>query len=222
MSYIIGELNHRQRKRTMKTNIPTPTIERLCSVYNVLEDMEQSGIVAVSSKELGLRLGVGAHNIRKDINYLGEIGNGRAGYDVVELKQHLKKHLGLPERTKACVVGIGRLGTAILHYSRLGNYGYDVVAGFDSNNNKLETIKTDIPLFPAHEITAVVMRNDIELAVIATPAHAAQEAADRLIEGGIQGILNFAPVVLQPKTGVAIRNIDIVNEFRILTLLSHT
>jgi len=205
----------------MKKNIPTPAIERLCSVYHVLEEMEKEGVTAVSSKEIGVRIGVEAHSIRKDINYLGEIGNGRAGYEVGELKRHIKKHLKLPEHTKACIVGIGRLGTAILHDNRFASYGYDVVAGFDTNINKLETIKTNVPVYPAHEITAIVKRNRIQLAVLAIPADTAQETADRLIDGGIVGILNFAPVVLHPVSGVAIRNIDIVNEFRILSSIAN-
>jgi len=70
---------------------------------------------------------------------------------VRKLKKHLSAKLGLNKGKKACVVGLGRLGTAILNYGQLGQHGFAIVAGFDSNINKIETINTEIPLFPAHE-----------------------------------------------------------------------
>lgn len=204
----------------MKSDIPFPTIERLCTIYHLLEELYENGIRSLSSKEIGAYIGAGAHTVRKDINYLGEIGKGRAGYDVALLKNHLMNHLGLTGHKKACIVGLGRLGAAILEYARLALSGFDMVAGFDRNINKLETIKTAITLYPAHEITTIVRRNGIELAVLAVPAQAAQEAAHRLIDGGIKGIVNFSPALLQTEAGVVIRNIDLINEFRIVTVLS--
>jgi redox-sensing transcriptional repressor len=204
----------------MKTKIPTPAIERLCSLYHILEQLETKGNEAVSSKELGELTGVGAHNIRKDINYLGEIGSFKAGYEVKKLKAHLSGKLGLDKKKKACIVGLGRLGNAILNYDRLLGSGFEIVAGFDSNINKVETLQTSVPLFPAHEIPEVVKSMRIDLAVIAVPAQATAETARRLINGGIRGIVNFSPAVIKPAAGVAIRNIDLVAEFRILTVES--
>jgi redox-sensing transcriptional repressor len=204
----------------MKKQIPLASIERLCAVFHVLEELEACGINTVSSIEIGKRLGAASHNIRKDISYFGEIGNCRAGYDVRKLKGHLSNKLGLRVEKKACVVGLGRLGTAILNYGQLTPHGFVVVAGFDSNINKIETINTDIPLYPAHEIALVVKRKGIEFAALTVPAQATQETAGRLIEGGIKGIVNFTPAVIKPAKNVFVRNIDLVGEFRILSALS--
>jgi redox-sensing transcriptional repressor len=204
----------------MRKDIPLPTLERLCKVHRLLEDLEKSGMTRVSSTDLSARLGVGPPSIRKDIGYLGEIGNFRAGYDIRTLRHHLENGLGLNKKKKACIVGLGRLGSAILHYERLGLNGFDIVAGFDSSINRLETIATVIELHPAHEITEVVRRKGIALAVIAVPSVAAQEAADRLIEGGIRGIVNFSAAVLRPVKNIFVRDIDLVREFRILSVLS--
>jgi redox-sensing transcriptional repressor len=115
-------------------------------------------------------------------------------------------------------VGLGRLGSAILAYERFSNSGYSIIAGFDSNINKLETIRTNIELFPAHDITDIVRRKKIDVGVIAVPASAAQESADRLIEGGARGIVNFSPALIQLKRkDVHITNLDIVTEFSILS-----
>jgi AT-rich DNA-binding protein len=204
----------------MKKQIPIASIERLCAVYHVLEELEEGGINTISSIEIGKRLGAASHNIRKDISYFGEIGNCRAGYDVRKLKSHLSNKLGLGKEKNACVVGLGRLGTAILNYGQLGPHGFVIVAGFDSNINKIETISTDIPLYPAHEIALVVKRKGIELAVLTVPAQATEETVDRLIEGGIKGIVNFTPAVIKQANNVFVHNIDLVAEFRTLSALS--
>jgi redox-sensing transcriptional repressor len=204
----------------MINQIPTPSLQRLCSMYHLLEQLGDTGVTTISSNELGKQLGVNAPSIRKDINFLGEIGNCRGGYTVKKLKEHLSEQLSLSAARTICIVGLGRLGTAILNYERLSLSGLMIVAGFDSNINKLETIRTTVPLYPAHEITNVVKRSKIELAVLAVPAKAAPETTKRLIDGGIRGIVNFSPVVLTPAPGVFVRNIDLVAEFRIVSILS--
>jgi redox-sensing transcriptional repressor len=203
----------------MKKIIPVPSIERLCSLYNLVEQLEANGNNKVSSIEIGRQLGVNANSIRKDISYLGEIGNCRAGYSLGKLKEALIQNLKLPKKRTACIVGLGRLGNAILKYERLSQCGFKVVAGFDTNINKLETIQTKVPLYPAGEIASIVRREGIELGVLAVPAAAAMEATKRLTEGGIRGIVNFSSVFLRPEKDVFIRNIDLVSELRVISVL---
>jgi redox-sensing transcriptional repressor len=204
----------------MKNPIPNPSIERLCLMYHLLEQMEENGIQKISSAELGRNLCVNANSIRKDISYLGEIGNCRAGYYIKNLREFISVKLQINRKRKSCIVGLGRLGTAILEYDRLAKNGFGIVAGFDSNINKIETIQTKVPLFPASEIAAKVRQEGIDLGVLAVPATAARDSAKRLIEGGIVGIVNFSPIVLKPEKGIFIRNIDLVGEMRIVSILS--
>jgi redox-sensing transcriptional repressor len=208
-------------RRNTQTKVPHPSLARLLSIYRLLEQLERDGVKSVSSSELGKILGFKADSIRKDVSYLGEVGNFGGGYEVLKLKAHIGTNLGLDRKRKACVVGLGRLGTAILNYGDLSENGFFVVAGFDSSINKLETITTSVELFAAHEIPEIVMRKGIEIGVIAVPAGAAQETADRLMEGGIRGIINFSPATLRSKNNVMIRNLDLLGECMILsTLLS--
>lgn len=205
--------------KQMNTQIPHPSLSRLFSVYRLLEQLEQENVKSVSSSELGEILGFKPNSIRKDISYLGEVGNFGGGYEVLKLKLHISSNLGLDRKRNTCVVGLGRLGTAILNYEDLNENGFLVVAGFDSNINKLETITTCVDLFPAHEITDVVKKKRIEIGLIAVPAGAAQDTADRLIAGGICGIINFAPVAIKAKKPVMIRNLDLLGECMILSTL---
>ena len=204
----------------MKTSISNPTIVRLCGIYQILCRLEEGKRKSVSSADLGAMAGYPSHTIRKDINCFGEIGTTGAGYEVGRLKRHLAGHLGLEAEKKACIIGLGRLGSAIIESPQFAGGEFRIVAGFDSNINKIETLKTAIPLFPSYEISEVVRKMGITLAIIAVPAASAQEAADRLVEGGVRGIVNFASAIIVPKrAGCYVRNIDIPGELRILTVM---
>lgn len=205
--------------RQIKTKIPNPSLTRLLAIYHLLEQLDRENVKSVSSSELGKILGFKPDSIRKDVSYLGEVGNFGGGYEVLKLKDHISAHLGLDRKRRTCVVGLGRLGTAILNYDDLNENGFSVIAGFDSNINKLETITTPMELFPAHEITEVVKKKGIEIGLIAVPARAAQETADRLMDGGIRGIINFSPVAIKAKNNVMIRNLDLLGECMILSTL---
>jgi len=189
-------------------------------VFQLCDELLLQGQTSISSTGMGKRLGVAAHTLRKDLNCLGEIGNTGSGYDVSRLRFHLAENLGFSEVRKACIVGLGRLGSALLEYDRFTPSGVSNVAGIDANVNRIETIRTDIKVCPAYEMADVVRREAIELALITVPGPAAQGVADALMDAGIKGIVNFAPVVIE--TGafdVAVRNMDVVNEMRILASL---
>jgi len=192
----------------------------LCKIYSLLEELEDKGQLKLSSNEIGRRLGVGSHNIRKDLTYLGETGTTGSGYEIKKLKDQIAESLGFTRKRKACIVGLGKMGTAILSNEMFFSKNFDIIAGFDTNINRLETLKIDIPLYPTYDIPVVVKREKIELALLTLPGETAQNIAEKLIEGGIKGIVNFSPVVLSsPDDKVYITNIDIIDEFRFLSAL---
>jgi len=200
-------------------NIPTPTIIRLCQIHRMLDQCERAGKKRVSSTQIGTELGIGAHNVRKDINYLGEVGESGAGYGIVKLKACIEEQLGIDKKKKVCVVGLGNLGMALIEHAAK-NREYDIVAGFDSSINRLETVQTSMPVYPSSDIREIVAAKGIELAMIAVPVPAAQEIADRLIAAGIKGILNFAPTtIISNRKDVIVRNVDVDGEVRILSAM---
>lgn len=211
------------KKNIHKRSIPDPVLSRLCKLYTLLEEMHEKGDRSISSQDIGLRLGVGSHSIRKDIGYLGETGTSGAGYDIFGLMTSIEETLGFKKERKACLIGLGALGSAIMNDQTLSLQPFNIVAGFDSNINKLETIQLAIPVFPTYEIESIVKREGIVLAVVTEPDRNIKKIAERLIEGGIQGIINFTPVILSSQdNSVYIRNIDIITEFRYLSALFST
>ncbi|AEJ60426.1 Redox-sensing transcriptional repressor rex [Spirochaeta thermophila DSM 6578] len=207
-------------------SLPLPTLERLSALYSVLESAATSGVARLSSRELGRLLGYPAHLVRKDISLLLKYGNshegpgeGHRGYAVEGLLALLSRALGLTSKRRACIVGLGRLGTALLHYSEESFPEYEVVAGFDSNTNRLELISTRIPLYPAFRIPEVVMREEIEVGILAVPPEAVETTVERLKAGGIRGLINFTSRPLPPSEGVWVRTISLRAEMRVLSAL---
>ena len=202
-------------------DLPEPTIERLVVLYRTVCTLIHEGILSASSGELGRACMSSAYNVRKDLSHLSSSCGTGNGYNLLGLKELLQQSLGFTGIVNACVVGLGNIGAAIMRNDEFLEEGYKIAAGFDSNVNRLELMRTHIPLFPAHEIPQRVQELHIEMAVVAVPSDAAQLTADRLVKGGIMGIVNFTHVVLSdiPKE-VRVRNISVLKEFKILTALS--
>ncbi len=203
-----------------KLKIPKPSIERLCTLYRFLAARRPDGRTCISSAQIGQQLNIGPHNVRKDIGYLDISCSEAGGYNIKKLKSQIAARLGFLQPQNICVVGLGRLGTAIIEHARITGSEYRLVAGFDSNVNKVETLRTWIPLYPAYEIGPVVKQKNVSIAVIAVPANAAQSVADKLIDAGVRGLVNYAPVVLKTaKSRIYIYNVDILGKFNLLTAL---
>jgi redox-sensing transcriptional repressor len=202
----------------MSKDFSDPSVARLCLICRLLEEMEAEGIKTTYSKEIGERIGANAHSVRKDLSIVGDLGNNLSGYEVSGLKSRLFSRLGLDRERNACIVGLGRLGSAILRHQQTEGSAFRVVAGFDSDINRLELLESTIDVFPAYMIEEIAASRGIELAILAVPKSAAQKISDRLFWCGIKGIINFAPVVVKaPSRGVFVRNIDLVTEMRILS-----
>jgi redox-sensing transcriptional repressor len=136
------------------------------------------------------------------------------------LKKAIEECFGFNRQVKACLSGIGNLGLSIMQYEQFSLSGYQIVAAFDTNINRIETFRSEINLYPAYEMVNIIKRLEIELGIITVPADAARMVADEMIKAGITSIINFAPVII--KTGdesITVRNIDILQQFRILSAI---
>jgi redox-sensing transcriptional repressor len=162
--------------------------------------------------------GLPRDTIRKDISFFGGAGGGNSGYEPELLIPQIKKALGLDRSRGFCVVGLGRLGSACLNLAPAELGEFQLAAGFDSNVNRLEILRADIPLYPAYKMPEVVGRFGIEIALLCVPVDAAQAAAEKCAAAGIRGILNFAPTALRLPQGITVRNVCVTDELRALAL----
>jgi len=124
---------------------------------------------------------------------------------------------GIKRCRRFCVVGLGRLGSACLNDRGLLDGEFELAAGFDSNVNRTEILKSPVPLYPAYKMAEVIARFGIEIALLCVPVEAAQAAADRLTAAGIRGILNFAPVFITVPPEITVRNVCLAEELRSLS-----
>ena len=191
--------------------IPEPSKKRLLTLARLLSQLQKEKITSVELSEL---TGWGEATIRRDISLL-ELHNGVSnGYGVKILHDSICLAFQIEssqnERKKCCIVGLGKLGEALLESSVFNGSSFELAAGFDTNMNKIEIMKSTIPLFPTLDLEKKIRSLGIEYAVLAVPDEKAQFMADRLTASGIRGIVNYTNVVLALPKEIKIQNVNTV------------
>jgi redox-sensing transcriptional repressor len=197
--------------------IPDIVIRRLPVYLRTLVHLQTQGIETISSNELGVHLGVTAAQIRRDLSYFGEFGKQGKGYNVAYLIDRIREILAVDVTWKVAVVGIGHLGEAIARYGGFARNGFEIAALFDADPSKVGKLIDGLTIMPMERLTSEIQQLDIQIAIIAVPASAAQEVADLLVEAGVRAILNYAPRVLQVPEHVRVRDIDPVAALQSMT-----
>jgi redox-sensing transcriptional repressor len=197
--------------------IPEATVARLPLYYRALLEIADQDIATVSSEQLAELAGVNAAKVRKDLSYLGSYGTRGVGYDVDELVGEIARELGLTHDWPVAIVGLGNLGHALANYRGFGARGFRIVAVVDSDPAKIGKKVASLAIEPLDALATIVAERDVAIGVIATPAAAAQEVADRLVDAGVGSILNFAPAVVTVPEGVSMRKVDLATELQILS-----
>jgi redox-sensing transcriptional repressor len=182
----------------------------------LLEDLELIRDV-VSSEELAAAAGANAANVRRDLSHLDFHGVRGIGYSVGELKARIRQELGIAERRRVAIVGTGNLGRALANYGGLSRRGFDVVALYDTDVRKIGTKVGNVVIQHLDDIDGDCGSNVFEIAILAVPAVAAQQVAERLVEHGIRSILNFAPVRVNVPDTVSVRQVDLSMELQVLS-----
>lgn len=183
-------------------DIPTATISRLVTYVRVLEDLEVQGTQRASSGDLARMAGVTPFQVRKDLAYFGRFGTRGKGYTVPLLKRKLLKVLGLDQTWNVVIVGMGRLGHAIANYPAASDYRFQNVGLFDVSPDIVGREVRGLTIQHMSQLGAFVQAvadtpRRVDMGFLAVPPEQAQAAAQSLVEAGVKGILNFAPVVIQ-------------------------
>lgn len=202
-------------------DLPEATVARLPEYLRALNQLAEAGHETVSSEALAGAAGVNSAKLRKDLSHLGSYGTRGVGYDITLLKGQIEQVLGLNEARGVALVGVGNLGHALAGYAGFVTRGFHIAALFDADASRIGEQINGLAVLPVHSLREVVAAECISIGVIATPAHAAQEVADRLVEAGITSILNFAPCVLSVPDGVDVRKVDLAIELQILSFHEH-
>lgn len=191
-----------------KNRIPRPTIKRLSLYLRELESQAEHGRQTISSKQLGEALGLTDAQVRKDLAFFGQFGHPGIGYKVSELIAQLRKILGTDRSWNAAIVGAGNIGRALMPYARFRRKGFEIVAVFDSNPSVIGSVIAGHKVRPMADLPTLVRERNILIGIVAVPAENAQDVADALINAGVKGILNFAPVRLDVRDAVSVMSVD--------------
>jgi AT-rich DNA-binding protein len=196
--------------------IPDATVARLPLYLRALNGLAERGTATVSSEDLAVAAGVNSAKLRKDLSHLGSYGTRGVGYDVQYLIYQISRELGLTQDWAIAIVGVGNLGRALANYGGFVSRGFRVAALVDADPEVVGERIAGLVVEHIDDLEDVIRRRGVSIVVLATPATAAQEVCDRVIEAGVTSILNFAPVVLSVPEGVEVRKVDLAIELQIL------
>ena len=212
----------RRRRMPKSGKIPSATITRLSIYYRQLELLEFDGYRMVSSDKLAWLCQVNSAQVRKDLGYFGEFGVRGVGYDVIDLQAQIKNILAVNRDWNLGVVGIGNLGSAIVHHQNLSARGFKCVAAFDNSPDKIgKKIPSGLTVRDIKDLNAVIQELGIEIGVITTPPSVAQEVADLFLKAHVNAILNFSPTRISVPECCLVNNIDFTVSLDILTYKLH-
>lgn len=199
----------------MTHNIPDIVIGRLPIYLRELRRLQNEGNkMTTSSHELGQHLGISSAQIRKDLSHFGEFGKQGTGYHINYLIEQLRQILHLGTVWPVALIGAGSLGTALAYYDGFKPRGFEIRWIFDNAPGKVGNEINSMVVQPLEELEDTISNNKIAIAIIATPARAAQEIVDRLVGSGIKAVLSYAPLHLTAPDGIHISYSDPVTELQ--------
>lgn len=203
-------------KRTDRNSIPRKTVYRLSVYFRCLHRLKNNGIVTVSSEALARAAGVKPTQLRKDLAHFGQFGTRGLGYDVTQLARMISDVLGNQSLQPVILVGVGKLGSALLSYGGFAQEGFEIIAAFDQDAAR-QKARGPIPVLAMEKLPEFVRERSVRMAILCVPAAVAQEVANQLFAAGIGGLLNFAPIVIHAPEDAIVNHVNLAIELENLS-----
>ena len=200
-----------------RTEIPRKSIYRLSIYQRCLERLKINSVETVSSSALAKAAGVKSTQLRKDLAHFGQFGVRGLGYNVNALADVIVDVLGTSSLQAVVLVGMGNLGAALSRYAGFGKEGFEISAAFEADPQRAKTVRAGVPVFPAVQMSAYVIENQVKMAILAVPGEVAQSVANELVSSGVQAILNFSPIHLKVPDHVVVNSVDLALELEHLS-----
>jgi redox-sensing transcriptional repressor len=170
---------------------------RLSRYLQVLTQARKMGRETISSQELSEYTHINPTQIRRDLSGFGKFGKRGVGYNVESLVGEIRKILRTSGQHNIALFGAGNLGQAIASSEIFADHGFQIVAMFDVDPRVVGSEVGDLAVRDFAELEAVVSAEDVVVGVLAVPARAAQDVADRLVKAGVKIIFNYSEQLLQ-------------------------
>ena len=204
--------------QSSQSNVPEIVKKRMIQLCTLLNSFSKEKI---TSQEIKALTGWTDSTIRHDF-WLMDLKKGVSnGYFTAELKAELEEKLGLKSDDESpvknlCIVGLNRLGAALLDENMFSESGFSIKAGFDTNLYRVEILRSSFPLYPASQMDFVIKKEKIEYAVLTVDSKNAQNMAEKLCAAGIKGIVNMTETVLRVPEDVKVENVSVTNALKLV------
>lgn len=191
--------------------ISNAVVKRLPIYLRYLEDLMKNNVERISSNELSSLIGFTASQIRQDLNNFGGFGQQGYGYNIKGLYKEINSILGLDREYKMVIVGTGNLGQALANYSKYHKSGFPIVGMFDINPKIIGLKINDIEVMDSDYLVDFLKENQVDIGIITTDKSAAQSVANKLVEGNVRGIWNFATCDLKVPKRIQVENVHVTD-----------
>ena len=199
-------------------NIPVASLKRIPLYLSVLQSLDAKGLEHISSNSIAELVNENASVVKKDLSYLiSKEGKPKIGYDIKSLIQDIENILIHHQTKNAVIVGVGKLGSALFHYEGFNKYGFNIVYGFDSNPDLINSTVAGKKVFSIDELKSIVVAHNIKIGIITTPAEFAQKTAEAMIDSGIKAIWNFTASHLVVPKNIVVKNENLATSLAILS-----
>ncbi|MGK2963342.1 MAG: redox-sensing transcriptional repressor Rex [Gemmatimonadaceae bacterium] len=197
--------------------IAESTVRRLSIYLGFLEEAEQRGVLTTSSGDLAKLGGTTSAQVRKDLSFFGSFGKRGLGYSVPELSSHIREILGLGRSWNVCIVGAGKIGSALAQYAGFADRGFIVAGVYDSDRAKVGSRLAGLTVRDTTTLESDVEAGEYEIVVLTVPPENAQDIVDLVVRAGTKAILSFAPTQLTVPADVELRTVNMAMELEALT-----
>ena len=188
-----------------RSNVTKATLGRLPQYLQFLNGLPPGQYDHISATTIAKMLSLGEVQVRKDLAAVSGLGKPKVGYRTSELIKDLEDALGCKKLTPAILVGAGKLGRALLDYNGFEEYGIQITAAFDCNEQVLRMNNTSKEILPISSLKKYCSENGIRIGIITVGSGSAQDVCDQMLEAGITAIWNFAPCQLKVPDNVLVK-----------------
>lgn len=201
----------------LEKTLTSGMLERLPLYLNYLKALSKDSPKHISSTAIAKALNMGEVNVRKDLAAVSGSGKPKIGYVVSDLIDDIETNLGYREKRGTVIVGAGRLGRALLDYGGFKEYGINILAAFDTNEDVCGVTSSGKIIYKLKELEEFCEEHKVQIGIITVPAEYAQQVCDLMVECGISAIWNFAPTHLNVRRNILVQNENMAASLAVLS-----
>ena len=200
----------------VKKRISEAMIRRLPRYLRYIGELKESGILKISSSQLGEKMGMTASQIRQDFSYFGEFGKQGYGYNLESLYESIKQILLKQQEYTVIIIGAGNLGTALAKYNNFHDRGFNIIGLFDINTKLIGKIINGNEIMCIDKLEDFIHANQTDIAILSLPRSETKDIAIKVANAGVKGLFNFSPMDLKLPHDIPIENVHLSDSLMVL------